>query len=384
MSREKGTGSVFYSNQRNQWVACVANGFSPSGGRKYKRMYCKSEAEAKRKLREFLRGKLQSDSQVQSTLSVQDYMNQWLETVKRRTMKPSGYDRLESTCVKQVYPSIGDIQIHGVTSMDIQEMLNDLSYKYSQSVLKKTYDAINSCMKYAVNSGIIDRNPANGVIVPKSSREKKEISVLTDKEVEQLKRECVKPFTRGKRGGYRLGYLYILLLNTGMRVGELSALEWSDVNLKGRSIRISKNASVVKNREGGATCSYVNVIYDTPKTKCSNRTIPINNAAMDALIHIKEVTGDCKYVAANQDGDFLKPEAITNTFKIIQKNCGFENLYGVHALRHTFATSLFRKNVDIKTVSTILGHSSTAITYNIYVHIIESLKVEALSLIDDI
>ena len=78
-------------------------------------------------------------------------------------------------------------------------MLNDLSCKYSQSVLKKAYDAINSCMKYAVNSGIIDRNPANGVIVPKSIREKKEISVLTDKEVEQLKRECVKPFTRGWR-----------------------------------------------------------------------------------------------------------------------------------------------------------------------------------------
>lgn len=103
MSREKGTGSVFYSNQRNQWVACVANGFSPSGGRKYKRMYCKTEAEAKKKLREFLREKDQNRSQTQSTLSVQDYMNKWLETVKRSTMKPSGYDRLELTCVKQVY-----------------------------------------------------------------------------------------------------------------------------------------------------------------------------------------------------------------------------------------------------------------------------------------
>lgn len=142
MSREKGTGSVFYSNQRNQWVACVANGFSPSGGRKYKRMYCKTEAEAKKKLREFLREKDQNRSQTQSTLSVQDYMNKWLETVKRSTMKPSGYDRLELTCVKQVYPHIGNIQIHGLMSTDIQEMLNDLSCKYSQSVLKKAYDAI--------------------------------------------------------------------------------------------------------------------------------------------------------------------------------------------------------------------------------------------------
>lgn len=384
MSREKGTGSVFYSTQRNQWVACAANGFSPSGGRKYKRMYCKTEAEAKKKLREFLREKDCGGSQAQSTLSVQDYMNQWLETVKRRTMKPSGYDRLESTCIKQVYPHIGDIQMHGVTSTDIQEMLNDLSCKYSQSVLKKTYDAINSCMRYAVNSNIIDRNPVNGVVVPKSSRESKEISILSDEEVELLKRECVKPFSRGKRGGYRLGYLCILLLNTGMRVGELSALEWSDVNFKGRSIRISKNASVIKNRDGDSDFTYVNVIYDNPKTKCSNRTIPINNAAMDALIHIKEITGNCKYVAANQNGDFLKPEAISNTFRTIQKNCGFKKQYGIHALRHTFATSLFRKNVDIKTVSTILGHSSTAITYNIYVHIIESLKVEALSLIDDV
>ena len=384
MSREKGTGSVFYSTQRNQWVACAANGFSPSGGRKYKRMYCKTEAEAKKKLREFLREKDCGGSQAQSTLSVQDYMNQWLETVKRRTMKPSGYDRLESTCIKQVYPHIGDIQMHGVTSTDIQEMLNDLSCKYSQSVLKKTYDAINSCMRYAVNCNIIDRNPVNGVVVPKSSRESKEISILSDEEVEQLKRECVKPFSRGKRGGYRLGYLCILLLNTGMRVGELSALEWSDVNFKGRSIRISKNASVIKNRDGDSDFTYVNVIYDNPKTKCSNRTIPINNAAMDALIHIKEITGNCKYVAANQDGDFLKPEAISNFFSLIRKDCGFKKQYGIHALRHTFATSLFRKNVDIKTVSTILGHSSTAITYNIYVHIIESLKVEALSLIDDV
>ena len=80
----------------------------------------------------------------------------------------------------------------------------------------------------------------------------------------------------------------------------------------------------------------------------------------------------------------VKPRKFANTFKTIQKNCGFEKTYGIHALRHTFASNLFNKGTDVKIVSKLLGHSSTSITCNIYIHVIEDVKAQAVALIDEV
>ena len=119
---------------------------------------------------------------------------------------------------------------------------------------------------------------------------------------------------------------------------------------------------------------------DTTEYKC----ISINNAALDALRHLQEITGSFKYVLSAVNGTMVKPRKFANTFKTIQKNCGFEKTYGIHALRHTFASNLFNKGTDVKIVSKLLGHSSTSITCNIYIHVIEDVKAQAVALIDEL
>ena len=384
MRREKGNGSIFYSEERKRWVACVNVGYTSKGTRKFKRMYCKTEQEAKKWLREYKNNIAKQQPNELAKLSLESYMrNQWLEKTKKKSMKPSSYDRLERTCEHQIFPVIGDIQMCSITVNDIQKLLNDMTPMYSQSVIKKTYDALNACFDFAVKNDVITKNPVGSVTVPKSERKTKEIDILSDEEKQAVKEECIKPFKRGV-GGYRLGYAFILLLNTGMREGEICALEWADVNFEKRTIRINKTVSEVKTRDDSADTKYETIVYNEPKTKSSNRVIPINDAALDALKHLHEITGSFKYVLSTANGTMVKPRKLANTFKTIQKNCRFEKTYGIHALRHTFASNLFNKGIDVKTVSTLLGHSNTSITYNIYIHVIEDLKAQAVALIDEV
>ena len=225
--------------------------------------------------------------------------------------------------------------------------------------------------------------PIESVTAPKSERITKEIEILSDEDKQAVKEECTKPFKRGV-SGYRLGYAFILLLNTGMREGEICALEWADVNFEKLIIRINKTVSEVKIRDDSADAKYKTIVYNEPKTKSSRRSIPINKAALDALQHLQEITGSFKYVLSTANGTMVKPRKLANTFKTIQKNCGFEKTYGIHALRHTFASNLFNKGTDVKIVSKLLGHSSTSITCNIYIHVIEDVKAQAVALIDEV
>ena len=384
MRREKGTGSIFYSEKRKRWVACVNVGYTSKGTRKFKRMYCKTEQEAKKWLREYKNNIAKQQPGELAKLSLESYMrNQWLEKAKKKSMKPSSYDRLERTCEHQIFPVIGDIQMCGITVNDIQTLLNDMPPKYSQSVIKKTYDALNACFDFAVKNDVIMKNPVGSVTVPKSERITKEIEILSDEDKQAIKEECIKPFKRGV-SGYRLGYAFILLLNTGMREGEICALEWADVNFEKLIIRINKTVSEVKIRDDSADAKYKTIVYNEPKTKSSRRSIPINKAALDALQHLHEITGSFKYVLSTANGTMVKPRKLANTFKTIQKNCGFEKTYGIHALRHTFASNLFNKGTDVKIVSKLLGHSSTSITCNIYIHVIEDVKAQAVALIDEV
>ena len=124
-----------------------------------------------------------------------------------------------------------------------------------------------------------------------------------------------------------------------MREGEICALEWADVNFEKLIIRINKTVSEVKIRDDSADAKYKTIVYNEPKTKSSRRSIPINKAALDALRQLQEITGSYKYVLSTANGTMVKPRKLANTFKTIQKNCGFKKTYGIHALRRIFFVS---------------------------------------------
>ena len=383
--REQGTGGI---SQRKDgtWQGRFDVGVKGNGKRDIKYVYAKTEAECKRKLRELIKETHSKDYVNVQKGTVKEYMNGWLMDTKRNDLKPKSFDRLEQTLTYDVYPHIGNIQLQALSSNDIQKMINSLKDNgRAYSTIKKAYDAVNSCFKHGVIQKTVASNPAVGVSVPNRKLfPAKKIHFYTAEEAKILCDQSMSCWSNGKRK-YPLGAFVPLLINTGLRMGELLALKWKeDVDLKNCSITIHNNMTLIKDRDSDTARRYKLVEQDSVKTDSGqDRSIPLNEQALAAMLDLSKKTSKNEYVMSTRNGTLLTPRNLDRTFRRIAVAAGFdeEKIYGVHALRHTFATLLLKNGVDIKTVSKLLGHSDVTITYNTYVHVIKEQELAALKMI---
>ena len=350
-----------------------------------KSVYGATKAEVRRKARELIAEAMRYDISNVKKMTVSTYMTHWLEDIKKPELKPSSYDRVEQSLKYQIFPAIGHIQINALTSNDVQKMINTIISEKSYSTAKKAYNNLNACMELGVQRGEILKNPVKGVKLPSSKvKERKEITAYTPEEIAAIVEEAKRTYNNGAPV-YRYGYLIILILNTGMREGEPLYLKWKDVNFEKRHIYIHGNVVEVKNRAEDAESSYVLLEQDTPKTDKSTRYIPLNDNAVDALENLRKIIKDKDRVIATKNHAITSPRKVYKTMECILKKCGItdkENL--VHALRHTFATTLIRNGVDIKAVSEILGHEDVSTTLNTYHHVIEQQKHSAVMTLNNL
>ena len=381
--REKGTGGV---SQRKDglWQGRFDAGVKPNGKRDVKYVYAKTEPECKRKLRELIKEIHSTEYISVQKMSVQSYMDNWLTSVKKNELKPKSYDRLEQTLTLYVYPYIGNLQLQSISTADVQKMINSLrDKKLAHSTIKKAYDAVNACFKLGVIQKTVASNPALGVTIPaKSMFPQKKIQFYTKEEAALLVKHATRIQKNGKRR-FPLGAFVPLLINTGLRVSELLALKWEeDIDIENRTLNVHNNMVFVRDRDKDK--GYKLLEQDRVKTSAGqDRTIPLNDAAVAALLDIRQVTGDTKYLMTTRNGTIEKPRQIDQMFRRIIVDAGLpeDKIYGVHSLRHTFATLLLTNGTDIKTVSELLGHADVSITYNTYIHVIKEQKRKALDAI---
>lgn len=382
--RDNGSGTL-RKRKDGRWQGSVQFGYKTNGKPNIKYVYGKTESEAKRKLKELIKlSYTEKNSQdLFANQTIEEYCNNWLTNVQSNVLKPSSYDRKEMTLEKQVYPLLGKISISQITFDDIQFMINELKKQnLSYSTIKKAYEAINGCFKYAIIKGDIDKNPCIGVTLPKTLKHQEgDIKFYTEEQIELLLKQSTIKYSNGKNK-YRLGYGIQFLLYTGLRIGEALALTWEDVDFQNKTIKINKNLKQVKNRDNNEQGNYKIIIQNSTKTSSGSRIVPLNNKSIEALKYIKEITGQYEHVFSTETGNNVSGRTYDTMFRKIQENCGFAEIYGVHALRHTFASLLFKKGVDVKTVSEILGHKDVSVTYNTYIHLIQEQKVSAMSLLD--
>lgn len=175
------------------------------------------------------------------------------------------------------------------------------------------------------------------------------------KKNEQIK---IEKHILGNKKYYQYGIL--ICLYTGLRLGELVALKWQNVDFKNKIIYIEKSVSIISQNHKTLT------IEDTPKTTSSVRVIPISKQLLEILKRLKQ-DASCEYVAYSRNGKQLKPRAYQKAFENLLKKLKIKH-HGFHSLRHTFATRLLENKIDIKTISELMGHSSPTITLNRYVH----------------
>lgn len=337
-----------------------------------KTFYGKTEREVRKKISQYKEQVIRGEAYVKKII-VSDYIEEWLINYKQPSLKPASYDRLEVTYKEHIKDSyVGRCQLGSIRSTDIQRLINSKTDTLSYSSIKKIYQLLNACFRYAVISRDLSFNPMDGVLMPKEAvitKKTKEIPTLSPMELEKLYDASKLTYSTGKIR-FRYGYAYILIANTGLRCGEALALTWDCVDLKAGTIRINKSVERTKNRSGNSENKTLRIIGET-KTKNSNRIIPLNARAKEALLFyqtLQEQEGlQTDYVIATNTGQIVQNGAFQNMLNRMLQQLGIAHI-GIHSLRHTFATNLIHSGVDIKVVSRLLGHSSVAITYNTYVH----------------
>ena len=161
-------------------------------------------------------------------------------------------------------------------------------------------------------------------------------------------------------------------------------LEKQDWNPADRTLHIRRNIQSVKRRDDdGNPLTGRELVSNTTKTYSGTRTIALNKAATEALERLCAENPDSKNIVCTNKGGIVPPERIERTFYHLLDNIGLER-EGPHSLRHTFASLLFASKVDIKTVSKLLGHANTQITYNTYIHLLEDAGHSAVAVLNDI
>lgn len=367
---------------------------------KRKTFYGKTKNEVRLKYQEYLHELETNNSRLQSDdLTLNEYIEYWLPTYKLRTIEPSSYDKLERVYNNQIHNTIGRKHLREITTEDIQSLIDnyaspkdDKTTPLAKSGLKRTRQLINQCYEKAVQEKRVEINPCKDVFIPKDIfidiKTKEQFSLDYD-EMEELKKLCLTKNKTAKQDTYKYrdGLVLMIILNTGLRCGEMLALEWSDVDLKNKTLNINK---IIQNKVVDRTDKNhkrVDKVKDGSKTPCGRRIIPIND---NIVFYFKEIQKnndllgiDSNYVVCTRTGTRQTHRNLLRSLRRIVE-CGtiIPKETTLHTLRHTFGSTLIRKGVAIEIVSKLMGHANIMVTYNKYIHVINEEKAKAMELVN--
>ena len=293
------------------------------------------------------------------SMMLADYALNWLETYKKGKIRPSSYERYQFCLQLLCKDELAHVDVRAIRLEDVQMYINRLD-AMSASTVKKQKLLLGQVFEHAMLTDVIQRNPVQGVQMPPQSHNTKVVFPYEKDEQEKL----VAAFTEENNGRphLRYGWGCVLILETGLRAGEALALEWGDIDEEKRTLKVTKNMVRVDGK---------NIVQKTTKTESGRRTIPLNARAMEAIQHLKaQAVPNCPYVFATQSGKHLSYRNLLATMETACEAAGVEHR-GLHALRHSFASNLYARGVEVKVISKLLGHASVEITYNRYIHFFE-------------
>lgn len=360
-----------------------------SGDRKRKSFSGTTKQEANRKMTEYISNfekMVEEADESKKTLFVS--MQTWLEVFKYPSVEHTTYDRLECTAKNQIYPFLGDRVVSTIKAADIKKLLNSRMDKgYAYTTVKKVHNLLNEYFRYLTEQEIIQKNPMQSAPMIKKSNfmaaQGKEnlpanetVTVFTLEEIEIFKKECFRCWSNGKRI-YQQSAAYILMLNTGIRTGELLGLLNSDIDLENRVMHLQRGVKEITKREGIKAEPGREVEIGKLKSTSSKRDVPLNNAAIEMIRELRQESyfGENSPLVSDEKGNYTRPVNFRKRFYRILDAAGIEQK-GLHSLRHTFATNLVNgikqedgsiKALSPRQVADLLGHSTSQITEMYYV-----------------
>lgn len=280
-----------------------------------------------------------------------DWLIQWLRIYVKPTVKQRTFEHYEDIIDKKLIPRLGDYELEALRPAVLQEFTANLCEGYAVNTVSGIVSVLKGSLKAAHRTGVIDREYTDGIRMPKARE--KEVSCFSAAEQKKIE-SCVFRSRKGSLFGI------VLCLYTGLRVGELMALQWEDIDLQKGVLSVTKTC-----RDRWRNGLYVKQL-DTPKTASSKRKIPIPKQLLPHLRNLKKHSRST-FVVGGKDGQDVSLRSYQKTFERLLKS---ENIphKGFHALRHTFATRALECGMDVKTLSEILGHKNATVTLNRYAH----------------
>jgi len=365
--RGRGEGSI-YQRKDGLWCAQITTGYDSQGKQKRKTVYGATKKEVQNKLLKLQNRKVDG-LLVESDMPLRVFFDFWLSSVKSK-ISIATYERYEQHVRLDISPKLGRILVAKLSPFQIGQFYRELTDEgASASKQKRVGKCLRQGLRQAVILGILPNNPAERVSLPRASS--KEIQPLTSNQVGVFLREVKSD---------RLCPLYLLALDSGMRQGELLALEWSDIDWDRFEISVTKSLSERKNKF---------LAVKEVKTKASRRRVRIDEITLKKLRQhheqMKKEGHGSRVVFCNRSGGYLRRRNLhVLSFQKILKRVrekweGPEPFPSLrfHDLRHTCATLLLLANVHPKIVSERLGHSRIQVTLDTYSHVFPTMQEQA-------
>lgn len=305
-----------------------------------------------------------------------DWIYTWL-IEKKDYIKESTYANYSNNIFNHIIPKLGNYTLNEINHKIIQDFLLELSKSgrkdntggLSEKTIKDIIIIVKGSIKKGINEGKI-KHIELSFNYPKDNKEKS-IYILTKYEQNKITNYVLDNVNTKNIG-------FLISLYSGIRIGELCALQWKDIDFKNNKLTISKTIQRVYIKDKDKNIS--KVIITTPKTKNANREIPINKDFMELLKPLK--TDKDNYILSNND-KYIEPRTYRKYFNKTLKELKIKH-FNFHSLRHTFATNCISLGCDYKTVSELLGHANVNITLNLYVHPRYSQKKKCIDLVSKV
>lgn len=351
-------GDNIHKRKDGRWEGRYKDGYREDGSVKYSSVYAYSYSECKKKLTE-AQSSSKSIIKIKTEKLFSDLLIQWLFTNQIR-LKGASEAKYTNVIESHIIPAIGGVKLSDLNSSTINafldRQLNQGGIKNGEALAPSYVRTMAIIIEAAINYGVMEglcnplRTPINKPSVPK-----KDLVILS-----RIAEATLTEILMCDSSKVAIGTL--VALQAGLRIGEVCALRWSDVDFENNVIHIRHTISRVPSPNSEHKTM---LILDTPKTPSSLRDIPMPSSLRKVLL-IAYQNRTSKYVVSDNQ-TFVGTRTFDYQYRKLLKKYNIQ-IFSFHTLRHTYATRCAEHGMDAKTLSRLLGHSSSTTSLNIYVH----------------
>ncbi len=309
------------------------------------------------------------------SIAVSEWLDTWLNDYKKMDLRQTTWESYADIIRLHIKPEIGAMKIQDLRPEHLQKLYKEKKESgLSSRTVRYVHSIMHAALKQAVKNQLILRNPTEATSPPKM--EQREITAMTKKQMDAFLSELDN--TRYKRTK-RIAPAFKVLLGTGLRRGELLGLRWRNIDFQTNTITIEQGLVATKGSKK---------TYQEPKTDQSKNEIPMSDYVAAVLQgHWLQMTFEGHAdpdmpVFCTKNGDPILPRSLNRTFEALRRRAGIENV-NLHALRHTFATRLLEKGVQLKEIQELLRHTRLSTTADIYTDVSHTMKQDAVNKLND-